>query len=166
MRRLLASASLALLLAGCSSGGLTPAQTLQDKTAVLVDEANAKDLPNLRMAIDDLRATIASQLQAGTITAARATALLRLLSAIERDAPQLTATPTPSPTVSPTPSPTPSATPSPTPSPTSSPTPSPTPPPTTAPPTTAAPTKALPTTSPPTPDPGLRGGHPSAISKP
>ena len=97
MRRLLAAAACALLLAGCGGGGLTPTLTLQDRTAALVDEANAMNLVGLRAAIADLRSTIAAQRQAGTLSEARAATLLQLLSAIEKDASLLTATRTPTP---------------------------------------------------------------------
>lgn len=154
MKRLLAGLACLFVLTGCSKG-LSPADQLKDQTAVLVEQANAKDLNGLRVAIDQLRTTIRDQLAAGQLTAARAAALTRLLAQIERDAPTLTE-PSPTPTPSPTASPTASPTPSPTPSPTASPTPSPTPSPTASP--TPPPTTAPPTTPPPTIGVGLGGG--------
>lgn len=142
MRLLVAGAACLLLLTGCG-GSLTPAQKLQDQTAGLIEQANAKDLPGFQTSLDALRVTILQQQQAGQISAGQAVALRRLLSAIESQKNLLTApspTPTPSATVSPTPSPTASPTRSPTPSPTPSPTASRTPPPTTAPPVTLPPT--------------------------
>ncbi|MDP9182236.1 MAG: hypothetical protein M3P04_05605 [Actinomycetota bacterium] len=135
MRRLAGLALCGVLLAGCSGGGLTPQGRLQDDTAELVDQANAKDLAGLRAAAADLRQEIDDQVRAGQLTQARAQLLLRLLAAIERDAFLVNGEPTPSATPSPTASPTPSPTPSPTLSPTPSPTPSP----------TASPTPLLPT---------------------
>ena len=135
MRRLAAAATSLLLLAGCSGDSLTPAERLQDGTAAIVDQANARDLAGLREATSALRQEIEGQLRRSEITAARARLLLQLLADIERNAPLVAVEPTPSaapteepsPTPSPTSNPTPSPTSSPTPSPTSSPTPSPTP---------------------------------------
>lgn len=140
MRRLAGLVLCGALLAGCGGAELTPKGRLQDLTAELVQEANAKDLAGVRGAAADLRQEVEDQVRAGLLSRARGQLLLQLLAAIERDALLLIATPTPSATPSPTPSPTASPTPSPTASPTPSPTPSesPTPSPTPSPTQTVA----------------------------
>lgn len=132
MRRLVAlAAAAALVLSGCSGGGLTPEERLQDRTATVVDQANARDLAGLRAAAQDLRTEIEDQVRRSELNRARASLLLKLVSAVERDASLVRGEPTPEPTPTETPSasPTPSESPStsPSPSPSASPTPSPTP---------------------------------------
>ena len=144
MRRGLAAAACALLLAGCGSSSLTPAQELQDQTAALVDDANGKNASGLQSSVDTLRQTITQQQQAGQISEGRAAQLKRLLAAIESHKDELTTPPVVSPSAT-TPPPTTAAPttspPTPTPTqPTSPPTTRPTtPPPTTKPPATSAP---------------------------
>jgi hypothetical protein len=109
MRRLAALVLCGALLAGCSGGGLTPHDRLQDLTAQLVEQTNARDVAGARGAAADLRQEIEDQVRASQLSQARAQLLLRLIAAVERDLPLLTEpspTPTPSETPSPTPSPT------------------------------------------------------------
>lgn len=141
-RLLLVAVVLTSAVSGCGGSGLSPAGRLQDGLAGVVDAANAKDLPGLRAAIGDLRATVRSELDAQQIPSAMAARVLATLAAVEADSSLLTAAPA-SPTPVATPSPTPVVT---TPPPT-------TPPPTTPPPTTPPPTTPPPTSPPPSPTP-------------
>lgn len=150
MKRLLAAASCALLLAGCG-GGLTPEGTLQDQTAEVIDAANATSVTGLHSAVSTLRSTIQTQLGKGQITQAKADTLRALLAKIEQDAELLTA---PSPTSSPPALPTPTSPPT-----TSSSSAATTPPPTTPPPTTPPPTTPPPTEAPTSPPPSIGLGH-------
>ena len=129
MRRLLAPLLCVVLLSGCA-GSLSDPDKLRDLTARVVAAANDKDPSSLRAAIAALRTEVQAQEQSGTLERNQATVILRSLAALEKNAPLLTASPTPSPTpsLSPTPSPTPSVSPTPSPTPSVSPTPSPTPP--------------------------------------
>lgn len=161
MKRVVGVLLCGLLLTGCASAELTPAGKIQQLTATMVDQANGRNEAGLRQSIDELRAAIEAQGNAGTLTAAKVTVLLQLLSTIQLHAGNVipTPTPTPTPVVSATPSATPSPTPSSTPSPTPSATPSPTPNPTTPAPTpTVLPTLGV--------GGGLGGGKASSTPSP
>lgn len=156
------------MAAGCSSG-LSPAGTIQNDTAAVLDKANAGDVEGVHAAAAAMKSDIRSLSGRGKLSTAKAADLVATLNAIEANADSLKVAPAPSATsASPTDSPTPSPTATPSPSATPEPAPT-TPPPTTPPPTTPPPTTPPPTKS-PTPAPILSptlgsagpGGSPSA----
>jgi len=128
--RLLATAALALLLAGCAS---SPRADLNGALTDVTNRANARDAAGLRLAVDRLVEVVNRQsgsslpleeAQRIRDDAAKVKAGAALLEPAPTPAPT---TAPPSPTPSPTPRPLPSTTPTPPPSPPPSETPSPTP---------------------------------------